>query len=159
MALSRRICLAVLGLSAVFLVAASWTLMRSATELSRARAETATAHAELARLRDLLPLVEQQERYDRDAQAFQRIIEVAGLNPDKWANRKVQHTAAIVPRAQAEKLLTQQVDGAGTQWFAAERFDVAVVDQSAGLFTWAGEEDRGFSVEMTGKVFFPLDSQ
>lgn len=159
MVLSRRIYLAVLGLSAVLLVTASWLVMRSATELGRVRAETAAARAELGRLRDLLPLVEQQERYNQEAQAFKAMIERAGLNPAKWANRKVQHTAAILPRTQAENLLGQQVNGTGAQWFAAERFDAAVVSPSAGLFTLADEDDRGFSVEMTGKVFFPLDSQ
>ncbi len=157
MAMSRRARLVVLGLSTVLLAAASWVALRGVSELGQVRAEGVAARAELGRLRDLMPLVEQQERYGQEAESFQAVIDRAGLDPFLWANRKVQHSVSVMSRADAEKLLSQQVDLAGGQWFAADRFDAAVVSQSAGLFTVADADDRGFSVEMSGKVFFPLD--
>jgi hypothetical protein len=157
MAMSRRTRLVVLGLSTVLLAAASWVAVRGVSQLSHVRAEGIAARSELGRLRNLMPLVEEQERYGKEAEAFQAVIDRAGLDPSLWANRRVQHAVSVMPRQDAERLLSQQVDRQGGQWFAAERFDAAVVSQGAGLFTPADADDRGFSVEMTGKVFFPLD--
>lgn len=156
MVLSRRKGLVLLGLATALLIAASWTILRSVTELGRARTQAALVRAEAAQLQGLMAQVQEQERYQQDAQAFAALMARTGLDPAQWANRKVQHTAAIVARVQAEKLVGQQIDGRGTQWFAPERFDVAVVSPEAGLFTPAEPADRGFSLEMTGKVFFPL---
>jgi hypothetical protein len=64
-----------------------------------------------------------------------------------------------VPRLEAERLLSQQLGGGALQWFVADRFGVSVVSPTAGLFTPALPDDPGFSLELSGVVYFPLGAQ
>jgi hypothetical protein len=157
MAMSRRSRLLVLGLSTVLMAVASWTAIHAVSALGQARAQVAASKTELAQLRNLVPTVEQHERYALAAEEFKAVVAGAGLDPARWTDRRVNRTTVALSRQEAEALLQQQVGAGSSQWFAADRFNVAVIDPSAGLFTPAQQDDRGFSVEMLGTVYFPLD--
>jgi len=157
MAKSRRSRLFVLGLSTVLLAATAWAAISAVSSMGRARAQVAASQAELRDLRAQIPVVEQQEQYALAAQEFNALVANSGLDPAKWTDRRVHHTTSALSRQEAETLLRQQVGGGGGQWFAADRFDVGVIAASSGLFTPADADDRGFSVEVSGTVYFPLD--
>jgi hypothetical protein len=157
MAMSRRSRLLVLGLSTVLLAVTAWTAVHAVSGLAEARAQVAASQAELAQLRNLVPTVEQHERYALAAERFTALVVGSGLDPARWTDRRVHRTTMALSRREAETLLRQQGAAGSGQWFAADRFDVAVVAPSAGLFTPAQPDDRGFSVEMSGTVYFPLD--
>lgn len=156
MAMSRRARLVLLGLITVVLAAASWSAVYSMMQLRQIRTQAAASKAELGQLKGLLPVIEQREAYARDAAALQEQVKRLGLLPSEWTNRRVQRAVSVVPRNEAEKLIAQQLGRSGRDWFVAERFDVAVVNPAEGLFTAALPDDKGFTVEMTGNVYFPL---
>jgi hypothetical protein len=149
--------LLVLGLATVFMAVASWTAVRAMSALGQARVQLATSQTELAQLRNLIPTVEQHERYALAAGQFNALVAASGLDPAKWTDRRVNHASRELSRQEAETLLQQQITAGSGQWFAADRFNVGVIAPSTGLFTAAQEGDRGFSVEMSGMVYFPLD--
>lgn len=157
MAASRRSRLLVLGLATVLMAVASWSAIRAMSALSQARAQVATSQTELAQLRDLMPAVEQHERYAIAAKKFNALVASSDLDPAKWTDRRVNHTSKELSRREAETLLQQQITAGSGQWFAADRFNIGVIDPSMGLFTRTQEADRGFSVEMSGIIYFPLD--
>ena len=157
MVISRRSRLLLLGLSTALLAVTAWTAVRAVSALGNARAQVAASHAELAQLRNLVPTVEQHERYALAARQFNALVADTGLDPAQWTDRRVYHTTMALSRQEAETVLRQQGATGSRQWFAADRFDVAVIAPTAGLFTTAQQDDRGFSVEMSGTVYFPLD--
>lgn len=159
MAISRRSRLIILGLSTALLAVTAWTAVRAVSALGQARAQVAASKSELAQLRNLVPTVEQHERYALAAQQFNALVASSGLDPAQWTDRRVNRTTMALSRREAETVLRQQVASGSGQWFAADRFDVSVIDPLAGLFTPAQQDDRGFSVEMSGTVYFPLDVQ
>ncbi|GAA6142587.1 hypothetical protein [Hydrogenophaga sp. 5NK40-0174] len=156
---ARRNRLVMLGVATACMVVASWYAFHSVTQLKNARASHAAARSELSNLRALMPTVEQHERYAQEQAKIAQMVEQSGFDPASWTNRKVQRPASIVPRAEAEALLQQQIGVSAYQWFAADHFDVAVITPTAGLFSPAQKDDRGFSLEMTGVVYFPMVSR
>lgn len=157
MVASRSARLLVLGLATVLMAVASWSAIRSMSALSQARALVSASQTELAQLRNLIPTVEEHERYAIAVKQFNALVSRSGLDPAKWTDRRVNHTSRDVSRREAETLLQQQITAGSDQWFAADRFNVGVVDPSTGLFTQSLKDDRGFNVEMSGTVYFPLD--
>ncbi|GLS14858.1 hypothetical protein [Hydrogenophaga electricum] len=159
MSASRRGRLTLLGLSTAALAVACWVAMQAIAELGRARAQTASVRTELSQLRNLLPMVEQRERYVRESDDVKAMIERIGVDPAQWANRRIQRSASVLSRQDAEQLLVQQLGGGGRQWFAADLFDVSVTAPSAGLFTAPAPNEKGFNVELSGVVYFPLSAR
>lgn len=157
MAISRRSRLLILGLSTALLAVTAWTAVRAVSALGQARAQVAASKSELAQLRNLVPTVEQHERYALAARQFNALVASSGLAPARWTDRRVNRPTMALSRSEAETVLRQQVATGSGQWFAADRFDVSVIDPSEGLFTPAQTDDRGFSVEMLGTVYFPLE--
>lgn len=158
MALPRHVRLVILGIATAALAAAVWAALDSASGLNKARQQTVQTRAELDQLRNLLPAIEQREAYSREAELIRTRIEKGGLDPNRWTHRRVQRTAAVVSRQDAEKSLGQVVGVNARQWFAPESFAVSVINPEAGLFTPALADDRGFSLEMTGMVYFPISA-
>ncbi|MCB4364683.1 hypothetical protein KIH07_13125 [Hydrogenophaga taeniospiralis] len=156
MAMSRHGRLVVLAAVTVALAVAAWLAMSQVSQLNQARVQVAATRAELAQLRGLMPVVEQRERYARQDAEIRALAERDGIDPARWSSRRVQRAPSAVSRLEAERLLSQQLGGGALQWFAADRFDVAVVSPTAGLFTPAQPDDRGFSLELSGVVYFPL---
>jgi hypothetical protein len=159
MATSRHRRLVVLGAVTVSLAVAAWLTMSQVSQLNQARAQVASTRAELGQLRGLMPVVEQRERYARQDAEIRVLAEREGFDPARWSSRRVQRAPSAVPRLEAERLLSQQLGGSALQWFVADRFDVSVVSPTAGLFTPALPDDRGFSLELSGVVYFPLGAQ
>lgn len=158
MAMSRQTSLLVLGLSTLLLAGTSWKAFQTVSELESARLAVTSSQIELDQLRAQVPAVEQHEQFARAAEAFKSAVANSNLDPAKWVDRRVSRTTTAMTREEAEALLRQQVGGNGGQWFAADRFDVGVITPSAGMFSPAQADDRGFSVEMSGTVFFPLNT-
>src|SRR3990167_7560178 len=145
MAMSRHGRLVVLAAVTVALAVAAWLAMSQVSQLNQARAQVAATRAELVQLRGLMPAVEQRERYARQDAEPRALAEREGIAPPRWSPRRVQRAPSAVSRLEAERLLSQQLGGGALQWFAADRFDVAVVSPTAGLFTPGQPHDRGFS--------------
>lgn len=158
MAGSRRGRLIVLAVSTVLLALACWAAMQNMSRLSQMRAQGEWLRAEKMQLQNQLPLIEQRETYDRQAQEVKAMAARLGIDPERWTNRRVQRSPALISRQDAETLLRQQLGPQGRQWFAADRFDLAVTSPQAGLFTPPLPEDRGFSLEMVGEVYFPFEA-
>lgn len=157
MATARRSRLLVLGLATALLAVTAWAAYSAVSAMGRARAQVAASQTELRNLRSQIPMVEQHEQYALATQRFNAMVAGSGLDPSRWTDRRVHHATSALSRQEAETLLRQQVGAGGGQWFAADRFDVGVIAATSGLFTPADAEDRGFSVEMSGTVYFPLD--
>lgn len=153
---SRRLRLIGLAIVTGLMALATWYALQALGRLGQAQSQAALARSELTQLRGLLPAIEQHERYARDGEDIKVMIGKAGFDPARWANRKLQRAAALLPRKDAETLLVQQIGANGAQWFAADYFDVSVASAGAGLFTPAAPDDRGFNVEMAGVLYFPL---
>ena len=158
MSISRQTSLLVLGLSTLLLAGTSWKAFQTVAELRSARLAVTSSQIELDQLQAQMPAVEQHEQFARSAQAFQAAVTSSNLDPANWVDRRISRTTTAMTRQEAEAFLRQQVGGGAGQWFAADRFDVGVITPSAGLFTPAQADDRGFSVEMSGTVFFPLNT-
>lgn len=158
MALPRHVRLGILGIATAALAVAAWAALDSVSRLSQARQHTVQTRTELDQLRKLLPAIEQREAFNREADVIRTRIDKGGLDPDRWTHRRVQRTAAVVSRQDAEKTLGQLVGVNARQWFAPETFAVSVISPEAGLFTPALPDDRGFSLEMTGVVHFPISA-
>lgn len=157
MAVARRSRLLALGLSTVLLAGTAWAAIHAVSALGQARAQVAASRAELSQLRNMMPVVEQRERYAQAVAAFNAQVAGTGLDPARWTDRRVQRPRITLSRQEAETMLKQQAGAGVGQLFVADRFDVSVNTPSAGLFTPAQPDDKGFSVEMTGMVYFPLD--
>lgn len=153
---SRRLRITGLAIATGLLALATWSALQAVGRLGQAQSRAAMARAELTQLRGLLPAIEQHEQYVRDGEDIRVMIGKAGFDPARWANRKLQRTAALLPRRDAEALLLQQIGANGAQWFAADYFDVSVASAGAGLFSPSAPDDRGFNVEMAGVLYFPL---
>ncbi len=158
MALPRHVCLVILGIATAALAVAAWAALDSVTRLSNARKQTVQTRTELGQLRNLLPAIEQREAFIREADVIRTRIDKGGLDPERWTHRRVQRPASMVSRQDAEKTLGQLVGANARQWFAPESFAVSVISPEAGLFTPALPDDRGFSLEMTGMVHFPISA-
>lgn len=158
MAVSRRGRLIVLGLATLMLALACWAAIQAMTRLGQARVQGVSLRAEKAQLQNQLPLIEQRETYARQTEEVRAMAARLGIDPARWSNRRVQRTASLISRQDADTLLRQQFGASGRQWFAADQFDVAVTSPLAGLFTPPSSDDRGFSLEMVGVVYFPFDA-
>lgn len=158
MALSRNSNLLILGIATAALAVSVWAALDSASRLNKASQLTGQARAELNQLRNMLPLIEQREAYKKQADLIRTRMERSELDPNQWTHRRVQRTAAVVSRQEAEANLGQVVGESARQWFAPESFAVSVISPDAGLFTQAQPDDRGFSLEMTGMVYFPVSA-
>lgn len=159
MTLPRHSRLGVLAAAALTLVLAASFAVYSLSQLRAAQVENVSSRIEINKIKAQLPAIQQREAYGKEAKLLQTQVVSAGLSPTLWANRKVQQPVAVFTRQSAEKLFTQQLGFGDRQWFAADRFDVSVIDQSAGLFTPANAQDKGFSVEMVGILYFPLQTK
>lgn len=159
MVVPRRGRLIFLAGATVLLALAGWATMDAMTRLGQARLLEASLHAERAQLQSQLPMIERREAYVREAEAVKAMATRLGIDPAQWTNRRVQRTASLIGRQDAETLLLQQFGAQQRQWFAAEHFDVAVTSPLAGLFTPPLPDDRGFNLEMAGVVYFPFDAQ
>lgn len=133
--------------------------MDAMARLDQARALAAGLQAEREQLHSQLPMIERRETYVREAEAIKAMAGRLGIDPAQWTNRRVQRTASLIGRQEAETLLLQQFGSKQRQWFAAEQFDVAVTSPTAGLFTPPQPDDRGFNLEMAGVVYFPFDAR
>ncbi|MFP5467961.1 MAG: hypothetical protein ACLGG8_10640 [Gammaproteobacteria bacterium] len=159
MVVSRRGRLIFLAGATVLLALAGWATMDAMARLGQARMLEASLHAERAQLQSQLPMIERREAYVREAEAVKAMAGQLGIDPAQWTNRRVQRTASLIGRQDAETLLIQQFGAKQRQWFAAEHFDVAVTSPMAGLFTPPPPDDRGFNLEMAGVVYFPFDAR
>ena len=156
MTISRRARLTWLGLTTVALALVAWYAVQSVVELKQIRTQVAVNRAELIQLKSQLPAIQQREAFAQEAKALQEQVKRLGLSASDWSNRRVQQTTKVVSRGDAEKLLGQQLGRNGQDWFVPERFDVGVVNPADGLFTPVPLDDKGFTVEIAGPVYFPL---
>lgn len=156
---SRRFRLVVLGVVTVLLALASWVAVSGVSKLNQAKVRSSQNRTELAQLRGLVPALVQREQFAREQQELKLLVVTTGIDPANWTDRRVQRSPGVLKRRDAEQLLRQYATGSAAQWFAADRFDVAVTSPSAGLFTPAGSDDGGFNLEMLGTVYFPLNAK
>ena len=152
----RKLRLGTLGASALALALATSAALHSADRLKQARQQAAELRQEERHLERQRPSIEQREALARAAEVVRTRVEKDGLVPERWSQRRIQRTTAVVSRQQAELALHQLAGSQSRQWFSPETFSVAVTGPDAGLFTPALPDDKGFSLEMTGVVHFPV---
>ena len=157
MAGSRRLRLVLLGAATLFLAIASWVAVSAVSALNQAKVRSSQNRAEVAQLRGLVPALVRREQFAHEQAQLKLLVVETGIDPANWTDRRVQRSPGVLTRREAEQLLSQYATGNAAQWFAADRFDVAVTSPSAGLFTPAGLNENGFNLEILGTVYFPLN--
>lgn len=159
MSQTRKIRLLILGLLTLAFCAAVWWTYSNMGRLTQLRAETARLKADAQQLQSQKAQLDQQEAFVLQRQALRQRVISAGLAEAQWGSRVIQRPTSLVPRGQAEQLLRQLSGASGESWFAADSFDVAVSQNTEGLFSPPTSADRGFNVQMSGVVYFPSISK
>lgn len=159
MAGPRRLRLVLLGAATLLLALASWVAVSGVSALNQAKVRASQNRVELAQLRGLVPALVQREQFVHEQEELKQLVAQTGIDPANWTDRRVQRSPGALTRREAEQLLSQYATGNAAQWFAADRFDVAVTSLSDGLFTPAGPDEKGFNLEMMGTVYFPLSAK
>lgn len=159
MSLYRRLRLVALCVSLVALVLSVWAAISSFERLNQVRQQATNVRLQLGQLRNLLPAIEQREAYARGAQSIATQLVEAVPDASLWSQRRVQRTASLVSRYEAENDISQLSANESLHWFVPESFSVSILSPQGGLFTPAAADDKGFNLEYSGLIYFPVEPQ
>ena len=150
----RLLKLAALGAATLLLAAGAWKARSGLQQLAFEQRQVMLGEARIAAAKNLIPNVEQHERFAQLADQAQAQAGLAGLDASQWAQRRIQRTSAMLSRTEAQEQLVQIGANGKGQLMVAEGFELAVLSQNAGLFTQPAADDAGLMLSINGTVYF-----
>lgn len=156
---TRKARLLILVVLTTLLALLVWWTHAQMSHLAQLRAQTNQYRVQAAQLENQKPLIEQRESLARQRKMLIEQVKAAGIEQSNWGSRSLQLPSSAMSRFAAESTMSQISGANGAQWFVADNFDVQVIETGEGLFNLPSNQDRGFNLQLTGVIYFPLQKK